>query len=134
MSGGTAGRKRRGSSDAEPQLAKLLREAGPSPGSFWLGLVLGVLLVAAAALLIVQNGQSTSVTWLTLHFNAPLWLLLLASMVAGTLIGLLAVLLWRLHRTRTARRRSARARLDQLSRGEASSPRGTDGPSPATQD
>ena len=69
--------------------------------AFWAGAILGVLLTIASTLLIVQNSDSTDLTWLSFDFTAPLWLLLLASAVSGAIIASLVPPLWRLRRRRS---------------------------------
>ncbi len=79
------------------------------------GLVLGAVVSVAAALLVVQNGQSTTVRWLWLDFEMPLWLLLVVTLATGVVIAEAAKLLWHRARSRAADRsttlRTARRRL-----------------------
>lgn len=82
--------------------------------TFRLGLTVGVLLAAALALLIVQNGDSVELNWLTFDFEAPLWLLLLASAIAGGALQWLAATLWRRARADNTRRRLAAQQLGDL--------------------
>ena len=50
---------------------------------FRTGLVVGGALAVAVALLVVQNGQSTTVEWLWLDADLPQWLLLLTALSSG---------------------------------------------------
>lgn len=82
---------------------------------FRLGLAIGAAVSAAAALLVVQNGHSTSVGWLWFDVEMPLWLLLVVTLATGVVIGEAAKVVWHRARTRGAERqhtlRAARRRL-----------------------
>lgn len=67
-----------------------------------LGLVVGIVVAVAAVLAIVQNGDDVRFEWAVFDADAPLWLLLIASMVGGAV-------LWSLLRAAAARGRSHRA-------------------------
>lgn len=54
--------------------------------AFRVGLVVGVLLAVATALLVVQNGRSVRMSWLVWDFGAPLWLFLALSAVSGAVL------------------------------------------------
>ncbi|MEM9035835.1 MAG: hypothetical protein AAGA99_21695 [Actinomycetota bacterium] len=72
---------------------------GPSRRAIFNLVGLAVVLASFAAF-IVQNTQSTSVQWLTFDGDAALWLLMLASAVAGSVVTLMfGVLLRRRRRT-----------------------------------
>ncbi len=79
------------------------------------GLLVGALAAVAAALLIVQNGQSTRVQWLLFDFEMPQWLLLAVTLVIGAIVWEAAKLAWHRAQTRTSGRHqtlsSARRRL-----------------------
>lgn len=70
------------------------------------GLVLGALVAVAAVLLVLQNDQQVRFEWLMFDFDAPLWLILAASLVAGGLITELVVTAVRLRHHRAPARRS----------------------------
>lgn len=72
--------------DGDPRevAVRALRRSLRNP--FRVGFVLGGLLAVAAALLVIQNGESAQIDWLWMQFAAPLWLVLLLSMVAGALV------------------------------------------------
>ena len=70
------------------------------------GLVVGAVLSVAAALLVFQNGHSTSVRWLWLDFEMRLWLLLVVTLATGVVIGEAAKLVWPRARTRRRLRRA----------------------------
>lgn len=73
---------------------------------FQWGLLVGGVVAVAAALLVVQNARSTAFEWLWLEFDAPLWLLLAATLAAGMVVAEAARLLWQRSRARAAERRS----------------------------
>lgn len=50
------------------------------------GLVLGVVVIVAIVLLIVQNGRSARLSWLAFHFSCPLWIMLLLTAAAGAVV------------------------------------------------
>ncbi|GAA0420841.1 hypothetical protein Acor_79460 [Acrocarpospora corrugata] len=89
----------------------------PSPArSFRVGLVLGVVLAVATALLIIQNGRSVAMEWLMVNFTAPLWLFLLASAVSGAIIALLGRPLWHRARAQARLRKDAARQLRTIDR------------------
>jgi uncharacterized integral membrane protein len=51
--------------------------------AFRIGAGIGAAVAITVALLIFQNGQSAQIHWLWFHFNAPLWLMLASTLVAG---------------------------------------------------
>jgi uncharacterized integral membrane protein len=55
------------------------------------GFVVGAALALAAVLLVVQNVRTVPFEWLVFDADAPMWLLLLASFVAGLLVGPLVI-------------------------------------------
>ena len=55
--------------------------------SFPGGFVVGAVVAIAVTLLIIQNGESTQLDWLAFHFEAPLWIMLLLTLIAGGLIA-----------------------------------------------
>ncbi|MGP3921566.1 lipopolysaccharide assembly protein LapA domain-containing protein [Nonomuraea sp. 10N515B] len=86
----------------------------PPSRSFWGGVAVGTLLAVATVLLIVQNGASVPLQWLTLSFTAPMWLFLLSSAISGAVLALLALGLWRRARSHAKDRRDAAKRLRQM--------------------
>jgi uncharacterized integral membrane protein len=52
--------------------------------------ILGALVAVAVTLLIVQNGQSARVNWLSFHFSAPEWIVLFVTAAAGAVVWELA--------------------------------------------
>jgi uncharacterized integral membrane protein len=100
-----------GNSAPSEEHSQDVRTAAKARRGFWAGLVVGAVLVTATMLLIVQNRGWVKMSWLTFSFDAPLWLFLLASALAGAILALLAVPLSRWARARATRRRAARRRL-----------------------
>ncbi|WP_188186884.1 LapA family protein [Nonomuraea sp. SYSU D8015] len=86
----------------------------PPSRSFWVGAVVGTVLAVATALLIVQNGSSVPLQWLTFRFTAPMWLFLLSSAISGAVLALLAWGLWRRARTHAKARQEAAQRLRKM--------------------
>ncbi len=72
---------------------------------FQWGLVAGATVAVAAALLVVQNGQRTTVEWLWLNFETSLWIVLAVTLLAGMAIAEAGRLAWHRSRTRAASRR-----------------------------
>ncbi len=71
------------------------------------GVIVGILVAIATVFLIIQNGESAHVDWLWFHGKAPLWLVLIATLIAGAILWELLKLLVRRNRSRTQRRRAA---------------------------
>lgn len=59
----------------------------PKKGGGQVRLVIIGLLVAGLALFIVQNTDSTPVSWLVFEGSAPLWVVIIASAVAGAVLS-----------------------------------------------
>jgi uncharacterized integral membrane protein len=89
--------------DRERSEPSLLHRAFGSPDGEGLDTkrIVGVLIAVAVLLLIVQNGESAQLTWLFFDFSAPLWIMLLLTMVAGAAS-------WELVKKGWRRRRAAR--------------------------
>lgn len=68
---------------------------------FRVGLIVGAVITVAIALLIIQNGESARLDWLTFDFEAPLWIMLLLTLAAGAVVWETAKMLW--HRGRRLR-------------------------------
>ena len=49
--------------------------------------VVVVLLIAAAVAFVVQNTETTQISWTLFQFDAPLWLLTIVLLVIGFVIG-----------------------------------------------
>ena len=80
---------------------------GAISGHRILALVVGV----SVLLLIVQNSESAKLEWLFFEFSAPLWIMLLLTLVAGGLIAILVQRGWR-GRNRPAGRASGSAGVE----------------------
>lgn len=106
-------------------MAPLVRTAtrGNATRAYWIGLVVGVVVAVATALLVLQNSRSTRLEWLGWDFLAPLWLILLIAVAAGAVLLTLAVFLIARTRHRNASRRTAVDRLHRLT--EQPDPTGT---------
>lgn len=76
-------------------------------GGLGVGVIAGVVVTVAVALLIIQNAQSTPLHWASFSFTAPLWIFLVLTLAAGLLLGPLAVRLLRRGRRRARERRAA---------------------------
>jgi uncharacterized integral membrane protein len=74
---------------------------------FRAGLVLGSIVTIAVVLLIVQNGESTQLDWLAFEFKAPLWIMLILTMVAGAIVWDVAKVAYRRGRENQRRRERA---------------------------
>jgi uncharacterized integral membrane protein len=53
---------------------------------FRAALGLGVVVTAAIVMLVVQNGASARLHWLSFHFSSPLWIMLLLTATAGAIV------------------------------------------------
>jgi uncharacterized integral membrane protein len=71
---------------------------GPSKRTI-ANVVLLVLVIAGFGAFVVQNTDSAEVTWLMFEGDAALWLVMLASAVAGAVLVLLAGVLLRRRRS-----------------------------------
>lgn len=80
---------------------------------FQWGLVAGALVAVAAALLVVQNGQQSTVHWLWFDFETKLWLLVAVALAAGMVIAEASRLAWRHSRGRAADRRELLTAADR---------------------
>lgn len=75
----------------------------PSQGrSFNSGMVIAALVLIAFVVFIVQNTDSTQVTWLLFDSNGPLWVLIVVAAVAGAILS--EVLTWVIRRSRRRRK------------------------------
>ena len=82
--------------------------------NMWIGpAILALLVIVPIAILVVSNPDSTLVEWAGLDWEAPLWLVLLTTFLAGIVSGPLLAWGWRLWRRR---RRRLRDELDVLER------------------
>lgn len=97
-------------------MAPLVRSAarGNATRAYWIGLVVGVLVAVATALLVLQNSGSTRLAWLGWDFLAPLWFILLLAVAAGAVLLALTVFLVARALHRNASRKSALDRLRRL--------------------
>lgn len=55
--------------------------------SFRTGFIVGAVVAVAVGLLIVQNSESVQLDWVVFDFEAPLWIMLFVTLVAGGLIA-----------------------------------------------
>ena len=97
--------------DNQPTSHPLVREMGKleerrSP--FGSGFIVGAIVAAGAALLFVQNSHSSDFEWLWFNFDAPMWLLLGLTLIAGMVVGDAGRILLSRSRYRTVHRRSDR--------------------------
>jgi uncharacterized integral membrane protein len=70
----------------------------------WIGpLILLVLLITPIVILIVSNTESSTVAWAQYEWDAPHWLVLSATFVAGAIGGKLFGWVWRTWRRRRRR-------------------------------
>jgi uncharacterized integral membrane protein len=76
-------------SDVEPLAEVAERSTKRHSGT--VGLVLGIILAASAALLIVQNTQTVPVHWLWFDADAPMWLIITVALAVGLIGGPLIV-------------------------------------------
>lgn len=77
-------------------------------GFFW-GLVVGLLLATALVILAAQNTDDTTVRFLGWRIEAPLFLLVLGSVIAGIVLGQIVGGIYRVRR-RTIKKRAAEDR------------------------
>ncbi|MEO7396931.1 MAG: hypothetical protein ABIW84_00045, partial [Ilumatobacteraceae bacterium] len=68
---------------------------GAKRNRFRVGMVIGTVVSIAIVLLIVQNGESAQLDWLSFHFKMPLWILLILTSAAGAIVWELINVLWR---------------------------------------
>lgn len=88
---------------------------------FQWGVVAGAAVAVAAALLVAQNGQQSTVHWLWLDFETQLWLLVAVTLVAGMVIAEAGRLAWRHSRSRAAYRRELLTAADRQLRAREES-------------
>jgi uncharacterized integral membrane protein len=82
--------------------------------NMWIGpAILAVLIIVPIAILVASNPDSTIVEWAGFDWEAPSWLVLLATYLAGIVSGPLLGWGWRLWRRR---RRRLRDELEVLER------------------
>jgi uncharacterized integral membrane protein len=82
--------------------------------NLWIGpAVLAVLVIVPIAILVISNPDSTVVEWAGFDWEAPRWLVLLSTFLAGLVSGPLLAWGWRLWRRR---RRRLRDELEVLER------------------
>lgn len=115
------------SSDETTRLFQRLASSNPTR-SFRVGMAIGALIALATFLLIVQNGESTSLSWVVWDFSAPLWIFLLLSAVSGALLMEVSVVAWRRGRRLGAERKRARGQLKKLMAEEGKKPAETTKP------
>jgi len=73
---------------------------------FRVGLALGALVAVAITLLIAQNGESAKLDWLAFHFESPLWIMLMLTLVSGGIVWEVLKALWRRSRRSRGERRA----------------------------
>jgi uncharacterized integral membrane protein len=102
--------------DPRDVAARALRRSLRHP--FQIGFVLGGLVAMAAALLIIQNGQTARINWLWFDFTARLWVVLLTTLIAGALVWeTIRLFARRTRRLRRERREALAALRDVRSTG-----------------
>lgn len=97
--------------DNQPTSHPPVREMGKleerrSP--FGWGFIVGAIVAAGVALLFVQNSHSSDFEWLWFNFDAPMWLLLGLTLIAGMVVGEAARFLLLRSSSRSVHRRSDR--------------------------
>lgn len=75
------------------------------------GVIVGIALVIAVVLAVVQNDETVRFEWAVLDVDAPLWLLLVGAGAAGAALWVLGHAAVRHGRHRAARRRAAAEEL-----------------------
>lgn len=70
--------------DPHETVARALRSARRT--QLRTGLALGVVVIVAIVLLIIQNGRSAHLSWLAFDFSCPLWIMLLLTAAAGAVV------------------------------------------------
>lgn len=75
--------------------------------SFRIGLTVGTVVTIAAGLLIIQNGHSVRLHWLTASFDAPLWIFLALTLAAGMVLARVIPFAIRRARQRARERRDS---------------------------
>lgn len=68
-------------------------------GLYW-SLILGTLLGAAIVILVAQNTEEVTVSWLAWEVGVPLAAVILAAMLVAVLLASLVSLIWRFRRRR----------------------------------
>ena len=79
----------------------VLEDEGAAGGGNQAKLLIAALIAVGLAAFIVQNTESTPVTWLVFDGSAPLWIVILASAAAGAVLSELAG--WMLRRRKRRR-------------------------------
>lgn len=69
--------------------------SGAPRDRFRAGVVLGTIVTIAVVLLIVQNGESAQLDWISFHFRMPLWILLSLTAAAGAVVWEIIKIGWR---------------------------------------
>lgn len=88
------------------------RTTQPETGSRWAGpMILAIVLLIPVGILIFSNLSTETVSWFGFEFTAPLWLILVATFVAGMIGGKLFGWAWRRYRRRRRRQKEELAVL-----------------------
>ncbi|MEO8266114.1 MAG: hypothetical protein ABI706_11475 [Ilumatobacteraceae bacterium] len=93
------------SSDA---VAAALR--GAKRNRFRAGMVIGMVVTIAIVLLIVQNGESAQLDWVSFHFKMPLWILVILTAAAGAIVWEVIKVAWRRGRRQRRNQQAALAK------------------------
>jgi uncharacterized integral membrane protein len=88
----------------DPELEHLAEKRATSHSGL-AGFIVGTLVAAAAALLIVQNRSEAALQWMTFEVEGPLWVFLALSFVAGIVAAPLLLAGWHHQRDKRAQRR-----------------------------
>ena len=79
------------------------RAKADTPNIWSLPLVTLVVLLAPTLILVFSNRRSTAISFAGWHWSAPLWVILLATFIAGMILARLFGWLWGVFRRRRAK-------------------------------
>lgn len=87
--------------DADAPLGGDVPTTGDQRSGVPVSTVVALIVVAGAAVFVVQNTRRVPVRWLVFDVRAPLWAVLVVAVVAGAVIGLAVAAGWRRRRARS---------------------------------